>query len=178
MDKLIFEKEYISQNKPLTVSVPVTESGVYVVEVLGYDNRGRMQKVFTDCFVAGDTPTIWEKTEANIFETILDKSTYSPGDTATLLLKSPFQNTAALVIVEKPVANEYHWVDVINGQGLFSLPVSKDMIPRLPVHTLLIRGRLPGGDPGHIRFKDDCIALMHLFPVFHTFIIKGKDIFT
>lgn len=155
VDKLIYEKEYVSQAKPVQLSIPVTESGIYVVEVLGWDNLGRMQKVFADCFVTGDTPTTWKKTEAHVFETTLDKSSYSPGDTATLLLKSPFQNAKALVIVEKPMTNDYHWIDVANGQGLFSLPVSKDLIPRLPVHTLLIRGRISGGDPDQVRFRED-----------------------
>ncbi|MBN2442297.1 MAG: hypothetical protein JXJ04_13165 [Spirochaetales bacterium] len=155
VDKLIFEKEYVSKDTPLQLSVPVTESGVYVVEVAGRDNLGRMQKVYTDCFVTGDTPITWKKTEAHIFETTLDKSSYSPGNTATLLLKSPFQNARALIIVEKPTTNEYHWIDIVNGQGLFTLPIEKNMIPRLPVHTLLIRGRIPGGDPAQVRFQDD-----------------------
>ncbi|MBN1698676.1 MAG: hypothetical protein JW881_14265 [Spirochaetales bacterium] len=155
VDKLIFEKEYVSGEKPIRLSVPVTESGIYVAEVLGWDNLGRMQKVYTDCFVTGDTPVTWKKTEANIFETTLDKSSYSPGDLATLLLKSPFQSARALIAVEKPDANEYHWIDIKNGTGLFSIPVTKNMIPRLPVHTLLIRGRLPGGGTEQVRFKDD-----------------------
>ena len=92
----------------------------------------------------GDTPVAWEKPKANVFETTLDKTAYDPGEVANLLLKSPFQMARALIIVEGPKANQYHWVDIENGQGVFPMPISGDMTPRVPVHALLLRGRLKG----------------------------------
>ena len=145
VDTSIFEKEYTTSAEILELAHPVEEPGVYVVEVLGLDHLGRMQRVQKDLYIAGDDGGVaWEKPDGNIFETTLDKAVYAPGDTATMLLKSPFQHARALVILERPSGSAYEWVDVSGGQGLFSFEVTSDMTPRLPVHALLMRGRLSG----------------------------------
>jgi uncharacterized protein YfaS (alpha-2-macroglobulin family) len=144
VDETIFEADYLSEASAKTLSLPVKEAGVYVVEISARDRQGRLQKVQADLYVAGDTPVAWKKPRANVFETTADKLDYLPGDTAAIVLKSPFQEAHALVVVEGPTANTYHWVQVRNGQGIFRLSIKGDMTPRVPVHFLLMRGRLPG----------------------------------
>ncbi len=144
VDELVYEDYFTSGRDPLNLEIPVNTSGVYIVEVSAIDNLGRLQRLQSDLYVAGETPVSWKRTHANVFDTSLDKDKYVPGDTAILLLKSPFQDAQALVIVEGPQENTYHWVDIENGQGLFSIEINEDMTPLLPVHTLLMRGRLPG----------------------------------
>jgi uncharacterized protein YfaS (alpha-2-macroglobulin family) len=162
VDKLILERGLTSEAKSFGYEIPVDEAGVYIVEIAAQDKLGRLQKVSTDLFVAGDTPITWEKPKANVFEIVLDKPEcasidkpecgYNPGEEAKLLFKSPFQDAQALVVIEEPSANRYQWVEVKNGQGLFTLPITGDMTPSIPVHVLLLRGRLdvpqsplPGG---------------------------------
>ncbi len=144
VDKLIFQSDDVSESGPKTLSLPVKESGVYVVEISARDKQGRLQKVQADLYVAGDTPVSWKKPKANVFETTADKSKYNPGDTASVILKSPFQEAHGLVVVEEPSRNTYHWVKVSKGQGVFHLRISGDMHPDIPIHFLLMRGRLPG----------------------------------
>ena len=144
VDSIVHEATYTSAKYPLEPELPVEQSGVYVIELLAKDRLGRLQRVQTDLYVPGETPVAWKKTEANVFETSLDKSRYVPGDQAVMLLKSPFQKALALVIVEGPESNEYSWVEINNGQGLFSLRVKDNMTPGLPIHSLLLRGRLKG----------------------------------
>ena len=144
VDVPLIQQTLISTAEPMTLSLPVEAAGVYVVEITAQDRLGRRQSVSADLYVAGDTPVAWEKPKANVFETTSDKTAYNPGETANLLLKSPFQKARALVVVEGPKANQYHWVDIENGQGIFPIPISGDMTPRLPAHALLLRGRLEG----------------------------------
>lgn len=127
---------------PLAFSFSAPEAGVYIVEVLSRDALGRLQKVKADTFVAGDEPVSWQKPKEQVFEVVWDKDAYDPGETANLIIKSPFQQASALVVVEAPKNNQYAWVSVKNGQGIFALPVSADMTPSLPVHVQLIRGRI------------------------------------
>ncbi|MBN2431027.1 MAG: hypothetical protein JXQ27_06105 [Acidobacteria bacterium] len=155
VDEIIAESDHVSGDGPQAIPLPVAESGVYVVEISARDRLGRLQKVFADLYMAGETPIAWEKPKANVFETSLDQKDYVPGDTATLILKSPFQEARALVVVEGPAANEYHWLDVTGGQGLFTLPITGDMTPQVPVHVLLMRGRLPGTTGALARGKED-----------------------
>ena len=146
VDKQVFENDYTSEDAPKTIDLPVDESGVYVVELSARDKLGQTQKVQADLYVAGTTPVSWKKPKVNVFETALDKKIYEPGDTASIIMKSPFQEGQALVIVEGPAANTYHWVAVEKGQAIFRLPITGDMTPQVPVHVLLMRGRLEGTD--------------------------------
>ncbi|MBN2354429.1 MAG: hypothetical protein JXD23_17795 [Spirochaetales bacterium] len=144
VDKKVFEKSYRSAAEPLAIELDAGAAGVYVVEALAKDSLGRLQKVQSDLYLAGKEPVSWEKSYAGVFETSFDRESYAPGDRVTLLLKSPFQDARALVVVEGPDKNEYHWTDVRGGQGLFTFTVCEDMVPGVPVHALLLRGRLPG----------------------------------
>ena len=144
VDVPLLQQTLISVAEPMTLSFPVEAAGVYVVEIAAQDRLGRRQSASADLYVAGDTPVAWEKPKANVFETTPDKTAYNPGEVANLLVKSPFQTARALIIVEEPKANQYHWTDIENGQGIFPLPISGDMTPRVPVHALLLRGRLKG----------------------------------
>ncbi|MGL1893021.1 MAG: hypothetical protein OCD02_15410 [Spirochaetaceae bacterium] len=145
VDDKILEKVYKSTGDEATkILLETEESGVYLLEILATDDLGRLQKIKSDFYVTGDTPTSWEKTKSNVFDTILDKKNYNPGDEVTMLLKSPFQSANALVIVETPTENLYHWVPIENGQGIFKLKIKKDMVPGVPVYTLLMRGRIQG----------------------------------
>lgn len=148
VDSLVSEKAYVSQEKPLDLDLPVKSSGVYVVEVQGRDELGRLQSVKRDLFVEGADPMAWKKTTAAVFETSLGKAAYEPGDVAELLIQSPFQEASAFVVIEKPSGNEYRWADVKNGQAMLKIPVSEELVPRFPVHTILMRGRLRGSKGG------------------------------
>ena len=144
VDVPLIQQTLISATEPMTLSFPVEAAGVYVVEIAAQDRLGRRQSISADLYVAGDTAVAWEKPKANVFETTPDKTAYDPGEIANLLVKSPFQKARALIIVEGPKANQYYWVDIENGQGIFPIPITGDMTPRVPVHALLLRGRLKG----------------------------------
>ena len=144
VDVPLIHQTLISTAEPMTLSLPVEAAGVYVVEIAAQDRLGRRQSVSADLYVAGDTPVAWEKPKANVFETTPDKTAYDPGEVANLLLKSPFQKASALIIVEGPKGNQYHWAEIENGQGIFPIPITGDMTRRVPVHALLLRGRLEG----------------------------------
>ena len=81
-----------------------------------------------------------------------DKAAYDAGETAALMLESPFQKREALAVVEEPDGQPLR---VGRGRGAasasFELPIASDYMPRLPVHFLLMRGRLPGAgrQPGN-----------------------------
>ena len=52
-------------------------------------------------------------------------------------------------MVEEPEGRfRYEWFDVANGFGRLAVPIRKAQVPRLAVHVLLMRGRLPGQGSG------------------------------
>jgi alpha-2-macroglobulin len=148
IDRTIEERHVTSTNATQTLNFSTSEAGVYVVEVTAADRLGRRQALRVDCFMAGDTPVTWSRPPAKTVTLQTDKDDYAPGDNATLLIESPFQAARALVVTEQPDdVFDYAWVDVANGVGRYTLAVRKQQMPRVPVHVLLMRGRLAPPQP-------------------------------
>ena len=145
LDETAAERQVTSGAAPVPVHFGVAEAGVYLVEVTAADKVGRTQTVRVDLFMSGDTPVTWQRPPSDTVTVTTDKPKYDPGETATLLIESPFQNARALAVVEEPEGRfRYDWVDIANGYGRYALPIRKQQMPRVAVHFLLMRGRLPG----------------------------------
>ena len=147
VDEKVLEKQVVSTADALAVELALPGAGVYVVELEAHDRLGRAQAVAVDLFAGGGEPVAWEKPPAAVFQVTPDKAKYAPGERARLVLQSPFQSGEALAVVEAPDGNRYSWLPVRGGQATFELPIEGDWAPRLPVHFLLLRGRLEGTKP-------------------------------
>lgn len=145
LDETVEERRITSGTAPLAAHFDVREAGVYIVELEAADKVGRQQSVKVDLFMAGDTPVTWSRPPAQTVTVTADRDRYAPGENATLVIQSPFQTARALAVVEEPEGRfRYDWVDIANGFGRLVVPVRKQEVPRLAVHFLLMRGRLPG----------------------------------
>jgi len=141
VNKTHSEQTVLSGSEPVSLDLPIDEAGVYVVELEARDRLGRVQVVTVDLYASGDDPIAWSKPEAGVFEITADKQDYAPGETARLLIRSPFQTGEALIVVEALEGNKYYTVPVRGGKANFSLAVEEGWVPRIPVHVLLRRGR-------------------------------------
>jgi len=140
---VVDEKTVTTEAQPLDLNWQDRDPGVYIIELSSNDKLGRQQTLKIDLFLAGKKPVVWQKSRQSVFEAVTDKTEYNPGDVARIILKSPYQNGAALAVVEYPDGRpKYTWVSVKDGQAEFSLPIEADMIPRIPVSFLLMRPRI------------------------------------
>ena len=147
VDRKILERQAKSGAQPLRVDLPLDGAGVYVVELETQDRLGRAQTVAVDLYAGGDEPVTWSRPPSDVFKVTPDKASYAPGETAHLIVESPFQQAHGLAIVEAPDGNRYQWFTVKNGAASFNVTIQKDFVPRLPVHFVLMRGRIPGVQP-------------------------------
>jgi len=147
VDQKVAEIKLTSGAGPRPVPLAIPRSGVYLVEVEARDRLGRSQVVSVDLYAGGEQPVTWTKPAAGAFNVVADKAEYRPGETANLVLESPFQRGRALAVVEAPEGNSYQWLAVEGGAATLKLPIHGNYAPRLPVHFLLERGRVPGTAP-------------------------------
>ncbi|MFN7941543.1 MAG: MG2 domain-containing protein [Thermoanaerobaculia bacterium] len=147
VDEKIAEKKVSSAGTPLAVPFPIVEPGVYLVEVEAVDRLGRSQLVAADLYAGGVGAVSWARPPQGTFTATPDKKSYATGEVANFVLQSPFQQARALAIVEAPEGNRYEWLEVAGGVGRFRLSLAPTWTPRLPVHFVLLRGRLPGVAP-------------------------------
>ncbi len=148
IDELVEERSLTSAEAAQPISFAAAEAGVYILELAAEDRSGRRQVVRVDLFMAGDTPVTWPRAPAQTATVTTDQPAYAPGETATLLIQSPFQSARALVVVEEPDGRfRYDWTDIANGFGRYTLQARREQMPRLAVHVLVMRGRLAGQQP-------------------------------
>ncbi len=140
----ITTKTKVSGDKPVDVTFSVSEAGVYIVELSARDKVGRAQRVAMDVFVQGPTPVTWERAPERGFTLRTDKTVYEPGDTARLLIESPFQTAEALAVVESPDGLKFFHSAVRNGAGIIDVPIKNIWCPQVTVSVMLMRGRLEG----------------------------------
>jgi len=145
VDEPISEQVLHSAADVQRVDLPVERAGVYVVELESHDRLGRAQVVSVDLYVGGDEPVAWARPSTQTFQLTADKTSYRPGERANIVFQSPYQRARALVIVEAPDGNEYTWLDVRGGAATYALPIEKTWTPRVPVHVVLMRGRIEDG---------------------------------
>ncbi|MEF3365689.1 MG2 domain-containing protein [Methylocystis sp. 9N] len=147
-DETLIERKVASAKEAQKIELETREAGVYIVQLEAYDRLKRRQQVSVDFFVGGDTPVTFARPPAESATITTDKDKYAPGETATLIIQSPFQNARALAIVEQPNGvYDYNFVDIANGFGRYALPVRKEQTPKLAVHFLIMRGRLKDAPP-------------------------------
>lgn len=147
VDRKVSEQKVKSGSQPLSVPLNLEGAGVYLVELETQDRLGRAQKVAVDFYAGGNEPVSWSRPPSEVFKVTPDKTRYVPGETAHLVLESPFQEAQALAIIEAPEGNRYRWFSVKNGAATFDVPVQKHFVPRVPVHFVLMRGRAGARQP-------------------------------
>ncbi|MFZ1641412.1 MAG: alpha-2-macroglobulin family protein [Candidatus Contendobacter sp.] len=144
IDETLSETVLTSASDIQKLHLPLRDAGVYLLQLEAADRLGRRQQLSVDFFVEGKTPVTWSQPPAQTVTVTADKDAYNPGETATLVVQSPFQTARALAVVEEPEGPfRYQWIDIANGYGQFRLAVRKQHLPKAPVHFLLMRGRLP-----------------------------------
>ena len=114
---------------------PIDEAGVYVVELEAHDRLGR---------AAGRArrplrrrrPARWpgRSRRPGVFTVAADKPRYEPGETATLVLQSPFQKAARARGRRGAGGQPLRVARVEGGAATFTLPILGTYAPRLPVH--------------------------------------------
>ena len=142
VDRKVYETHLRSGTRPVTVRLPVHRAGVYVIEVSARDRLGRTQVLSVDLYVAGKGAVPWRRPRAQVFDTATDQPSYAPGQTAHLLLESPFQSARGLMVVEAPAGNRYVPFVVRGGKATVALPIDASFAPEVPVHFVLERGRI------------------------------------
>ncbi len=143
VDEKLEERSLVSEDHPLKLAFTLPQAGVYVVEVEGTDRLGRSQRVALDFFAGGEEAVSWPRKESKTFRLVAEKPAFVPGEDARFVLESPFQEAWGLVVVEAPEGNLYQWVRVEGGKGSFAVLVNGAYAPAVPVHCVLMRGRVP-----------------------------------
>lgn len=150
---------------PVRCAVVVPKAGQYVLKLEATDERGNPARTTYETWVAGAGAASWYRGENHRMEMKADKDEYRPGDTAKVLVQSPFPEAEALLTVEREgllVRRSFH---VSGSAPVVEVPILETYRPNVYLSVLLVRGRVRedpgarGDDPGKPSFAMGLIPL-------------------
>jgi uncharacterized protein YfaS (alpha-2-macroglobulin family) len=138
--------------QPATCAFTPAAGGAYTVSFTATDGRGRKASTtFTRWTVGGDWVP-WNDEGKFKMDVIPDREHYSVGDTATVLVASPFTDAEAWVTVERERVLEQRRIRITSGTTTLKIPITEAFAPNAFVSVIVVRGRsAPPGtvdDPG------------------------------
>ncbi|MFO0746409.1 MAG: MG2 domain-containing protein [Myxococcota bacterium] len=151
--------DLVSGAGPIEAKFKAPSSGLYFAEVIASDKNGKTTKGRDSFWVWGDGAS-WAEDEA-IVQLVAEKKAYAPGDTARVIVQSPFATSHALVTVEKAGVV---WKKVMTLTGtapIIEIPVTPDMQPNAYVSVILLgektigsaKIKVPESRIGYTRFS-------------------------
>jgi len=115
-------------------------SGTYRLRVAGKDTAGRTAVGSLTLWVYGSEAFTWQSPGTNRIALVADRGEYKPGDTARILIPSPFdQPVQALVTLERGHVLSHRVIEVPAGQTTIELPLDETHAPNVFVSAVLIR---------------------------------------
>jgi len=122
--------------------------GVYKAIVTVRDTKGHVQQSSAYLWVSSDDYIPWRQTNDRTFNLVVDKDTYSPGDTAEILIAQPFENDVyALVTYERGHIYKQNVVLLKDNSTIYKLPITEDMAPISYITVTVVSGAEQSGRP-------------------------------
>ena len=128
-------------SKPVPFEAPLPNGGRFEVAATAREASGRFAVTKTSFYALGAGYTAWERYDHNRIDLVADKPRYRPGDTARIMIQSPWEQATALVTTEREGIRSHRQFPLTSTQQSISIPVTEDDIPNVFVSVMLIKGR-------------------------------------
>lgn len=132
--------------KPVDWSFKPDKAGEYYLSLAVKDPQGLSNGCSTMVYVAGPGQSWWSQEDHDLIKLVADKRSYKPGDTAKILVQSPWDGAQALVTVERETVLDSWTLDLKSASSLIEVPIKDAYLPNAYISVTLVRGRLDKQD--------------------------------
>src|SRR5262249_29513978 len=143
---------------PVRLAIPLPVGGSFMVRAEARD--GELRSATRLSFYAiGSGYTAWARYDHNRIDLVPERETYKPGETARLMIQSPWERATALLTVEREGIRSHSEFSLTSTQQTVTVPITEGDIPNLFVSVLLMKGKTSDGssddtsDPGKPSFR-------------------------
>ncbi len=117
------------------------QGGVYKVIATTRDDNGNVMTASRIVWVSGSGYVGWRVNNDNTLDIITDAEDYAVGDTARILVTSPFQGeTEALITVERDGILTSEHITMESNSLVYDLPITEEYAPNVFVGVMLVKG--------------------------------------
>ena len=151
----------------VALDVPLPAGGSFVLEARADADKGRYTVTRQSFYSLGSGYTAWARYDHNRIDLVAEKETYRPGETARIMIQSPWERATALLTVEREGIRSHHQFELTSTQQSVEVPITDDDIPNLFVSVVLVKGRTAQAagaktdpsDPGKPAFRVGYVRL-------------------
>ncbi len=128
-------------DQPVPFTAAIASGGSFRLEVTGTGADGRFATTRTMFYVLGDGYTAWQRFDHNRIDLVPEKQTWKPGDTARIMIQSPWESATALVTTEREGIRSQRQFAVTSTMQTVTVPITEADIPNVFVSVVLVKGR-------------------------------------
>src|SRR5205085_10107122 len=114
---------------PAPLHMPLAKGGAYQLIATATDAEGRKTSTRFWFYATGSGYTAWERYDHNRIDLVPEKKTYKPGETARIMLKSPWEHATALLTTEREGVRTWKTFELTSTQTTASDPITEQDIP-------------------------------------------------
>lgn len=126
-------------------SFAIDKGGSYIVRVSTKDSAGREAVAETEIWASSREAISWPRANHDRIEIIADKKEYKIGDTAKLMIKSPYAKAKAFVTTEQDSVLTKKLIDITSNAQVLEIPITENYVPNVYVSVIIQKGRTESG---------------------------------
>ncbi len=125
-----------------TISFVPPEGGTYKIRATVADGQGRENSGSAFMWISSSRYVSWRLENNDRIQLVADRDTYQPGDTAEILIASPFQgdDVKALITVERGSVLSHEVINLTSNSMVYRLPITGDLAPDVYVSVVIVKG--------------------------------------
>jgi len=117
------------------------KGGVYKIAASGQDERGNEVRSATYLWVSSYEFINWRRENNDRIDLVTDKKSYEVGDTAQILIPSPYSGPVqALLTIERGHIMEHKLLTLKTNSDLIEIPILPEYIPNVYVSVVIVKG--------------------------------------
>jgi len=141
-DSSVLFTQAVTGSDPAEVGFNPKTPGFYLVKLSSKDARGNSVHNGSYFYAVGAGYVGWERRNDDRIDLIAEKTILKPGETARIMVKSPYERTTALVTLEREYVIQ-HLVRELSGSApVIDIPITEEHLPNVFVSVALLQGRL------------------------------------
>lgn len=115
--------------------------GIFKTTIRGRDSLGNVVQSSTTMWVSSREYVSWRQQNSNRIDLIMDRTEYDIGDTAEVLITSPFQGEAeALITVERDGVLMADRVTLDSNSYVYQFEITEDFAPNAYLSVIIVKG--------------------------------------
>ena len=128
-------------DQPVPFKAQLPSGGDFFLTATGKGAGGAFAVTRSYFYALGGGYTAWARYDHNRIDLVPERQTWKPGETARVMIKSPWEQATALVTTEREGIRTQRQFALTSTQQSIDVPITEADIPNVFVSVVLVKGR-------------------------------------